>query len=184
MRGIVGAIIVALPKLKRRWNKLRYMALSSSFEQAGKRGSIGRDVRFLGDLKVTFGDRVTIRDGVRLGGQGDLIVGDRTSINEGCIIAATVKVELGSNVMLAPRVYILDVDHKYEDRSVPISAQGYEASPVKIGDGVWIGTGAVITKGVTIGEGSIVGANSVVTKDIPSFVIAAGAPAKVVRQRP
>lgn len=158
--------------------------MSTAFERAGRRGSIGRHVRFHGNLKIEVGNRVAIRDNVQFGGNGVLTVGDRTSINEGCIITSLEQVNIGSNVMLAPRVYILDVDHRYQDRAIPIAAQGYDITPVVICDGVWIGTGSVITKGVTIGEGAIIGANSVVTRDVQPYTIAAGVPAKPVRRRP
>jgi acetyltransferase-like isoleucine patch superfamily enzyme len=54
--------------------------------------------------------------------------------------------------------------------------------PVTIGDNCWFGTNCVVTGGVTVGERTVVGANSVVTGDLPSGVIAAGAPAKVIRE--
>ena len=169
---------------RKRWSKLRYVWLSTAFEHAGRRGSIGRNVHFHGNVRISVGDRVAFRDNVQFGGNGSLTIGDRTSINEGCIITALERVEIGSEVMFAPRVYVLDVDHRFHDRSLPISAQGYDVAPVTIHDGVWIGTGAVITKGVTIGEGAIIGANSVVTRDIPPFTSAGGVPAKFIRQRP
>jgi len=53
---------------------------------------------------------------------------------------------------------------------------------VRIGDGSWIGHGAVILPGVTIGRHVVVGANSVVTSDIPDFSVAVGSPARVIRQ--
>ena len=53
---------------------------------------------------------------------------------------------------------------------------------VIIGDNVWLGNNVCIMPNVTIGDGVIVGANSVVTKDIPSYSVAAGAPARVVKQ--
>lgn len=54
-------------------------------------------------------------------------------------------------------------------------------APIVIEDGAWIGAGAIILAGVTIGRDSIVGAGSVVTRDIPPLVLAAGNPAKVIR---
>jgi len=59
-----------------------------------------------------------------------------------------------------------------------------KSAPIKIERGAWIGARVIILKGVTIGEGSIVGAGSVVTKSIPSWTIAAGNPACVIRQIP
>jgi acetyltransferase-like isoleucine patch superfamily enzyme len=56
------------------------------------------------------------------------------------------------------------------------------ARPVRIGDNVWIGFDAVILPGVTIGQGSIVGARSVVAEDVPPFTVAAGNPARVIKQ--
>jgi maltose O-acetyltransferase len=137
-----------------------------------------------GDLPVVLGDRVAIRDSVFFAGHGRLVVGSNTVINERCIITAMERVEIGENVMLAPGVYILDVDHRFDRRDIPIPKQGYEVDPVIIGDDVWIGAGVVVTRGIKIGEGAIIGANSVVTKDIPSYAIAAGVPARVIGERP
>lgn len=163
---------------------MRYLAFSAGFDQSGKRGSLGKNITIAPGLKIVAGDRVALRDDVFLAGNGTLHIGDRTSINTGCIITAMESVFIGSDVMLAPRVYVLDVDHRFEDRDVPISQQGYSIAPVVIEDGVWIGANAVITRGVTIGEGAIVGANSVVTKDVDPFAIVGGVPAKPIGMRP
>jgi len=154
------------------------------FDEAGSKGSIGQNVCIRGDIRIEFGNNVALRDGVFVGGSGRLIVGDHTAINKECIIAAMKQVKIGSHVMLAPRVYILDVDHCFDRRDVPISNQLYKIDPVEIEDDVWIGTGVVITRGVTIGKGAIIGANAVVTKDIPEYAIAGGIPAKVIKMRP
>jgi len=53
--------------------------------------------------------------------------------------------------------------------------------PVTIGNNVWLGAGAIVLPGVTIGDGSVIGAGSVVTKDVPSNVLAFGAPCRVIR---
>lgn len=184
MRGLLGVYLYRMARIEPRWDKLRYLWVAQAFEKAGKRGSFGRNIRFHGNLCVELGERVAIRSGCQFGGNGLLRVGDRTAINSECILTALERIEIGSDVMLAPRVYVLDVDHCYADRALPISKQGYDVAPVSIGDGVWIGTGAVVTRGVKIGEGAIIGANSVVTRDIPAYTIAAGIPARVVKERP
>jgi acetyltransferase-like isoleucine patch superfamily enzyme len=79
-------------------------------------------------------------------------------------------------------VYITDQNHGYEDVTRPISQQSQPELPVVIGDGSWLGHGAVVLPGVTIGKHVVIGANSVVTKDIPDFSVAVGSPAKVIRQ--
>lgn len=170
--------------LQPRVAKLRYVFLSKTFRRAGQRGSIGRNVQISPHLSIDTGDRVAFRDNCLLAGYGQFIVGSRTSINADCIITAMEHVEIGSDVMLAPRVYILDVDHRFDTRSIPIPQQGYTVSPVIIGDGAWIGAGTIITKGVHIGEGAIIGANSTVTKDIPPYCIAGGVPARILGERP
>ena len=164
--------------------KVRYRLYSGIFQESGRGGSIGSHFRMPGDLKVTLGHKVALRDRVFFGGNGRLVIGDHTVVNANCIITSMESIRIGSNVMLAPGVYVLDVDHRFDLRDSPISDQGYDVQPVSIGDGVWVGAGAVITKGVTIGEGAIVGANSVVTNDIPPFAIAAGVPATIIGERP
>jgi acetyltransferase-like isoleucine patch superfamily enzyme len=79
-------------------------------------------------------------------------------------------------------VYITDQNHGYEDVSVPISRQSQPERAVIIGDGSWLGHGSIILPGVTIGEHVVIGANSVVTKNIPSFSVAVGSPARVIRK--
>ena len=164
-------------------NRLRYELCRWRFDEAGPKGSLAGDVRISPTLRVRLAERVALRRGVFLGGHGEITIGAGTVLNEGCIIAALERVEIGANCLLAPRVYILDVDHVFERSDIPITEQGYNVAPVVIGDGVWIGTQAVICKGVSIGHGAVIGANSVVTRDIPAMAVAAGLPAKVIRMR-
>lgn len=163
---------------------IRGVYFQYKFKSIGKKCSFGKNVK-IASLKNNFhlDDRVAIRSDVTIAGKGYLHIGTGTSINESSIIACTERVEIGKNVMFAPRCYILDVDHAFDSKEIPISKQGYKTSPVVIGDGVWLGAQVVITKGVTIGEGSIVAANSVVTKDIPPYSIAGGVPARVIKIR-
>lgn len=118
-----------------------------------------------------------------IGGGGVLRVGSRTTINEDAIIGCTDSITIGADCMLAPRVYLLDVDHEFSSLDVPISSQGYRTSPVVIGDDVWIGAYAVILKGVRIGKGAVVAAHSVVTKDVPEYAVVGGVPARVIAER-
>ncbi len=105
--------------------------------------------------------------------------GENAYANFGCIILDSAPVFIGKNVMLAPAVKIFTATHPlaYKARNTGIEF----AKPIRIGDNVWIGGGAIINPGVTIGNNSVIGSGSVVTKDIPENVVAVGNPCKVIK---
>lgn len=133
--------------------------------------------------KVCLGDHVDLRPHSYIIATGTIDIGNNSFFNVGCYIGAGEQVSIGSNVLFGPYVVIVDGDHIAASRDIPIRDQGLLCEPVIIGDDVWLGTHVTVTKGVTIGKGAIVGANAVVTKDVPEYAIAIGAPAKVVRFR-
>jgi acetyltransferase-like isoleucine patch superfamily enzyme len=99
------------------------------------------------------------------------------------MLAALELIEIGDHVMFANNCFVGDSDHRYDDPTKPVTWQGFEPQgPVRIGSNCWFGVGCVVTGGVEIGERCVIGANSVITKDLPAGVIAAGAPAKVLRE--
>jgi maltose O-acetyltransferase len=101
-------------------------------------------------------------------------------INYDCVILDCNKVYLGNNVMFAPKVQIYTAYHPLDPE---MRQSGLEmAAPVTLGDNVWMGGGAIVCPGVTIGDNTTIGAGSVVTKDIPSNVVAAGNPCRVIRE--
>ena len=100
-------------------------------------------------------------------------------------IGAIDSVTIGDDVLIASGVYISDHSHgDYSSNNLqsspltPPVARPLASKPIVIGDNVWIGERVVILPGVSVGKGSIIGAGSVVTKNIPSYTIAAGSPAK------
>lgn len=101
-------------------------------------------------------------------------------INAGAAIACAHSIRLGNGVFVARNVYITDSDHHKI-----FSKDGTIANPprpVRIGDHVLIGFGAIILKGVAIGDGAVIAAGAVVTSDVPAGCLAAGVPAKVIRE--
>lgn len=106
-------------------------------------------------------------------------VGDNFYANYDCVILDVAPVTIGNNVFLAPKVCIFTAGHPI-DKDVRNEALEY-GYPVTIGDDVWIGGNTVINPGVTIGSDVVIGSGSVVTKDIPSHVVAAGNPCRVIR---
>ncbi|NLN76522.1 MAG: acyltransferase [Armatimonadetes bacterium] len=131
---------------------------------------------------ITIGDDCGIYDGQI---QGTLIIGDRVNLISPCRIGGSSlhKVTIGSDTWIAPNAYIVPTTHAYKRRDITISEQGTCGADIVIGEDCWIGINAVISPGVTIGRGAVIGANSVVTKDIPEYAIAVGAPAKVIGYR-
>jgi acetyltransferase-like isoleucine patch superfamily enzyme len=110
-------------------------------------------------------------------------IGSGTFLNLGVMVAALERVEIGDHCMFANGCLVTDADHRVDDLTRPITWQGFTSrGPTRIGDNVWCGANVVVTSGVTIGERCVVGANAVVTGDLPPFSIAAGAPARVIRE--
>ena len=107
---------------------------------------------------ITVGSHVFINAGCKFQDQGGIVIGDGTFI--------------GHNTVLATLDHDVDPDKRHL----------LHPAPIHIGNKVWIGAGVVITKGVTIGDNSIIAAGAVVTHDIPANVIAAGVPAKVIKE--
>ncbi len=106
-------------------------------------------------------------------------LGNNVYMNFNCVILDCNKVEIGDNVLLAPSVQIYAAYHPVDPE---LRLTGKElAAPVKIGNNVWIGGGAIICPGVEIGDNTTIGAGSVVVKNIPAQVIAAGNPCRVIR---
>ena len=88
-------------------------------------------------------------------------------------------IEIGDNVLIAPNVIICTASHPLDYR---LRDQGLEyALPIRIGNSVWIGAGAIILPGVTIGDHAVIGAGAIVNRDIPANCVAVGNPARVIR---
>ena len=104
--------------------------------------------------------------------------GDNVYFNVNCVVLDTMKITIGSNVLFGPAVQIYAATHPLDKET----RKTLECSkPITIGNGCWIGGGAIILPGVTIGNNCVVGAGSVVTKAIPDNSMAVGNPAKVIK---
>jgi len=107
-----------------------------------------------------------------------IFIGDACLISPGVRISAAKRITIGASCMIASGAYITDSDWHDIYNRVSVG----KAKPVTLEKNVWVGDNAMIGKGVTIGENSIIGARSVVLQDIPANVIAAGNPAKIIRE--
>lgn len=175
-------------KIELAWWLLRTKLLCS------KARLIRRPFDLRGAKYIDLGESLTTGRGCRFeafseNGEVKLRFGKNVQVNDYVHICAMNSVDIGDNVLMAGHIYISDNSHgSYkgdENDSSPKMAPAkrkYSTAPVKIGNNVWIGEHVIILPGVEIGDGSIVGANSVVSKDIPSYSIAVGAPARIVKQ--
>ncbi len=123
----------------------------------------------------TIEDFSTINNGV-----GDVIIGHSSLIGMGNTIIGPI--QIGNNVIFAQNIVASALNHAYRDPDQPIQAQPILKSQIVIEDDCWIAANAVITAGVRIGKHSVIAAGAIVTKDIPPYSVAAGNPAKVLKQ--
>jgi acetyltransferase-like isoleucine patch superfamily enzyme len=135
---------------------------------------------------VTLGDRVHLNEGVRIvtADGGSVSFGEDAHVQPGCFFMAVQRsIRIGRNAQIAPNCAFYPYEHG-TDAGQPIHGQPLRSKgDIEIGDDAWLGYGVVVLSGVSIGEGAVVGAGSVVTKSLPSGVVAAGSPARVVRER-
>ena len=111
-----------------------------------------------------------------------LRIGNGVSMSGSCVLSAAREVIVEDYVLFARNVYVSDHGHAFGRLGIPVMHQGLtKVQPVRIGRGAWLGQNVVVCPGVTIGEGAVIGANSVVNCDVPSYTLAVGAPARVLR---
>lgn len=178
---------------KRRWyerthrplNRLRIDRLAAAGGFYVRHPIEGEVLEAFREGRLRIGEGTHLEPGcwLTLGPEASIEIGGGCFLNRETMLAAHERIEIGDHVMFANHCFVGDADHRFDDPDLPITWQGFTPKgPVKIGDNVWLGKGCVITGGVEIGERAVIGANSVVTRDIPPRTIAAGAPAKVIRE--
>lgn len=144
---------------------------------------------------IDFGEHITTGVGCRFDcfsenkGEIKLFFGKDVQINDYVHIVAMNSITIGNNVLMASHVFISDNSHgsykcnfQDSDPRIPPTEREYISAPVRIGNNVWIGEGVCIMPGVCIGDGCVIGAHSIVSKSIPDYTVAVGAPAKVVKK--
>lgn len=145
-----------------------------------------------GKGKIVFGSEVRI--GVELSpnfhtGYGymearsessEIVFGNNVRLNNGFCVVAVKRIEIGNDVLVGLNFMVSDSDFHHLEAEKRFESHPPSAA-VKIGNNVFIGNNVTILKGVTIGENTVIGSNSVVTCPIPENVVAAGNPAKIIR---
>lgn len=138
---------------------------------------------FLRAVGAKIGRRVVFYPGVWICTGRNLEIGDDVDLALDVLITTDGGVVIGARTLVGYRAQIISGNHVVPGGRLPIFNAGHVKRPVVVGADVWIGAQCVVLPGVTIGEGSVIAAGSVVTRDIPAFSIAAGVPARVIRER-
>ena len=140
--------------------KLRYFWLKIIASKCGKNIDVDKFARFTPDLRI----------------------GDNSGIGNYCELNGPITI--GNDVMMGPEVVMYTTRHNDERTDIAMRYQGMkERAPIVIGNDVWIGRRVIIMPGVRVGDGVIIGAGAVVTKDIPPYCVVGGVPAKIIRYR-
>jgi acetyltransferase-like isoleucine patch superfamily enzyme len=169
-------------RLRRRWRLNRHAAEGGFFIRFPVEGEL---LEALDSGRLAIGRDTLLEPGcwLTLSPEARITIGQGCFLNRETMLAASELIEIGDHVMFANHCFVGDSDHAYDDPERPITHQGFvKRGPIRIGSNCWFGVHCVVMGGVTIGERTVVGSNSVVTKDLPPGVIAAGAPAKVLRE--
>ncbi len=130
-------------------------------------------------LLAACGERVYMEPPLTMDYGCNVSVGDDFYCNFGCLFLDSAPITIGHRVMLAPGVHIYTARHPLE--AGPRCSGREMASPVCIGDDVWIGGRAVICPGVTIGNRAVIAAGAVVVRDVPDDALVGGNPARIIR---
>ena len=172
--------VIDLIKYKRRFIEYHWSCRVSPSRQIrsdkpclklGKMCYIGPGARIQGVFRYNdkcFTPLITMEEGV--------------SIQQNIHLTCASRVTIGANTAIGANVTITDINHPYEDVTLPIEAADITTADVMIGKDCKIYNNAVILPGVTIGRHCVVGANSVVNRSLPDYCVAVGAPARIVKR--
>lgn len=178
--------------------KLRYEVLAGAASDARRLGALAThlhtDVRFDGPVYIGPGFGLRIRDrgtlhvgsGVEMrrdfvceiSGEGRVTIGDRCVFTGTALIQCTTTIDFEDGAVLGQGTMVADGNHRFKDPDVPPLQQGYDFRPIRIGRECIVHTGCTLVN--SIGARAIIGANSVVTKPVPPYCLAVGAPARVI----
>jgi acetyltransferase-like isoleucine patch superfamily enzyme len=187
---------------------LRRMSYRWLLGAVGRNVVFGQGVVLRHPAKIRIGDDVTVDDlvlldakgeknrGIAIGSgvflgrgtilsckDGDIVLGERSNLGFHCEIFSGSAVTVGRNGLFAANVYLVGGGHDFERGDLAVIDQARSSTGIVLGENVWLGTGVRVLDGVRVGSDVVVGANAVVTADLPDGAIAAGVPARVLRNR-
>jgi acetyltransferase-like isoleucine patch superfamily enzyme len=153
---------------------------------------LGDNVIFENGAMVFHPERISVGSNVYIGHyailkgyyKSAMTIGDNVWVGQHCFLHSAGGLTIGNNVGIGPGTKITTARHRESGRDKPIVFADLDFLPVTLADDCNVGVNAVILPGVRVGKGVQIGAGAVVTHDIPDYAIAAGVPARVLRFRP
>lgn len=166
-------------------SRIQALLIAARGADLGKKVSIGPRCVIERPDGVRLGDRVVLEQDIYLklvDDNASLTIGEFSFLGKGVEIDCQEEISIGEHALLAPGCFITDHNHNLvADKR--IDQQSCTSSRVIIERDVWIGANAVVLPGVRIGEGAVVGAGAVVTRDVDSFSVVGGVPARLIARR-
>ncbi len=161
------------------------------YGSCGKKSLIYNPLLITNKKNIYMGDNVFFRDGARIEiikewqnqkFDSKLVIGSNTSFEQNSHITSAGSIKIGHDCVFSARTMITNINHDYKTLSTNVLKQKLICNDVVIGDYCFVGMDVKIFPGVTIGDNVIIGANSIVMHDIPSYCVAVGCPAKVIKK--
>lgn len=180
-RTLILTLLTADKGKRPRWWTRRF--INPVFHKRGKGtvifGSVRMDLMPYNHFEI--GNDSTIEDFSFVNnGMGPVKIGNHVFIGASNVIIGPVT--LHDHIMTAQNVIMSGLNHGFDNVDTAFRYQPCTVAEIVIGEGCWIGANVVITSGVTVGKFSIIAAGTVVTKDVPAYSMAAGNPAKLLKQ--
>lgn len=189
---------------------LRRIFYPGLFKKVGKGVVFGRNLTLRHPHKISLGENAFLDDhvvldakgvkneGIHIGDnafigrntilsckEGSIFLDDYSNISANCTLLSETEIRMGKYCFLAGHCYLVaGGNHSFDSLSVPIMFQpSLSKGGIKIEEDVWLGAGVIVLDGVSIGKGTVVGAGSLVKDPLPEYCIAAGTPAKKIKDR-
>lgn len=164
---------------------LRAIIYKTFFKHIGGMSYIGKPCFIEGCRNISIGKKTRIFPGIRMEaiGTGEIVIGDNCAIEQNVhIISEGNNLSIGDNTTISANVFISNVDHEYEDITKSVMEQSLIRRETLIGNGCFIGFGAIILPGAKLGNHCIVGSNAVLKGEYPDNCVIVGSPGRVIKE--
>ncbi|ADR35055.1 transferase hexapeptide repeat containing protein [Sulfuricurvum kujiense DSM 16994] len=178
--GFLGSIPTSLGV------RIRYYGYKTLFKKTDGFFRIDRGVTITDFKNIELGKNINIMKNSYLYAHDDgvLVIGNNFSMNTNTQLGASGgKIVIGDDCSIGPNCVLRAADHEFSNPDIPFNQQGHKYGEIIIENDVWIASNCVITANTAIGTGSVIAAGSVVTKDVESFSVMGGVPAKLIKKR-